>query len=384
MSVPASAPPVPLLDLQAQYGPIREAVLAAVVRVCDSQRCILGEEVAALERELAEYLGVAHAVGVSSGTDALIAALMAAGVGPGDEVVTPTFSFFASAGAVVRVGARPVFVDIDPATYNLDVEAVRQAITPRTKAVMPVHLYGQAAAMDALLAVTGAHGLAVIEDAAQAVGARDGGGAVGGFGQFGCFSFYPTKNLGAFGDGGLVTTNDPALAERVRLLRDHGQQPKYHHAIVGGNFRLDAIQAAVLRVKLPHLAAWTEGRRRNAARYRALFAEAGLDGVVGLPYERPGAFHIYNQFVVRVPERDRLRAWLTERGIGTEIYYPVPFHRQACFAGLGHAVDAFPNADAAAAAVLALPIFAELTEAQLRRVVEGIGDGLKALGAAAG
>ncbi|MEZ5290828.1 MAG: DegT/DnrJ/EryC1/StrS family aminotransferase [Vicinamibacterales bacterium] len=384
MSVLPAAPPVPLLDLQAQYGPIREAVLEAVVRVCDSQRCILGDEVAALERELAEYLGVAHAIGVSSGTDALIAALMAANVGPGDEVVTPTFSFFASAGAVVRVGARPVFVDIDPATYNLDVDAVRRAITPRTKAVMPVHLYGQPAAMDALLEVTAPRGLAVIEDAAQAIGARDGGRAAGGFGALGCFSFYPTKNLGAFGDGGLVTTNDAALAGRVRLLRDHGQQPKYHHAIVGGNFRLDAIQAAVLRVKLPHLAAWTEGRRRNAARYRALFAEAGLDGVVSLPVERPDAFHIYNQFVVRVPERDRLRAWLTERGIGTEIYYPVPFHRQACFAGLGHAADAFPHADRAASAVLALPIFAELTEGQLRRVVEGIGEGLTALGLAAG
>jgi dTDP-4-amino-4,6-dideoxygalactose transaminase len=364
--------PVPLLDLQAQYRPLREPLLAAVTRVCDSQRCVLGDEVVALERELAAYLGVEHALGVSSGTDALVAALMALGIGPGDEVITPTFSFFASAGSVVRVGARPVFVDIDPVTFNVDVAAVERAVTARTKAVMPVHLYGQAASMDPLLAVSRAHGLAVIEDAAQAIGAKDAGRAVGGLGTIGCFSFYPTKNLGAFGDGGLVTTNDAALGERLRLLRDHGQSPKYHHAIVGGNFRLDAIQGAVLRVKLPHLASWTEGRRRNAARYRALFAEAGLTSVVTLPVERPDAYHIYNQFVVRVPQRDRVRAALTARGVGTEIYYPVPFHRQACFADLGHPLDAFPHADAAAAEVLALPIYAELTDTQLVEVVDAV------------
>ena len=364
--------PVPLLDLQAQYRPLREALLEAVTRVCDSQRCILGDEVVALERELAAWLGVAHALGVSSGTDALIAALMAIEVGAGDEVIVPTFSFFATAGSVVRVGARPVFVDIDPRTYNLDIDAVARAITPRTRAIMPVHLYGQPADMAALMALAERHGLAVIEDAAQAIGAREGGRAVGGFGAVGCFSFYPTKNLGAFGDGGLVTTNDPRLADRLRLLRDHGQHPKYHHAIVGGNFRLDAIQGAVLRVKLPHLAAWTEGRRRNAARYRALFAEAGLDAAVTLPYERPGVHHIYNQFVVEVPDRDRVRALLAERGIGTEIYYPVPFHRQACFASLGHPLDAFPHADRAAGRVLALPIFAELTDDQQERVVDAL------------
>lgn len=371
-------PPVPLLDLQAQYRPLREALLAAVTRVCDSQRCILGDEVVALERELASYLGVGHALGVSSGTDALLAALMALQIGPGDEVITPTFSFFATAGSVVRVGARPVFVDIDPATYNLDLEAVARAITPRTKAVMPVHLYGQAVDMAALTALADAHGLAVIEDAAQAIGTTDRGRAVGGLGTIGCFSFYPTKNLGAFGDGGLVTTNDAALAERLRLLRDHGQHPKYHHALVGGNFRLDAIQGAVLRVKLPHLAAWTEGRRQNAARYRTLVADAGLDGVVTLPYARPDAYHIYNQFVIEVPDRDRVRAALTARGIGTEIYYPVPFHRQACFADLGHPVDGFPHADRAAARVLALPIFAELTDAQLVQVVDGLREALRA------
>ncbi|HQZ41179.1 MAG TPA: DegT/DnrJ/EryC1/StrS family aminotransferase [Vicinamibacterales bacterium] len=373
----APMPFVPLLDLQAQYRPLREALLEAVTRVCDSQRCILGDEVVALERELAAYLGVGHALGVSSGTDALVAALMALEIGPGDEVITPTFSFFASAGSVVRVGARPVFVDIDPRSYNLDLEAVAQAITPRTRAIMPVHLYGQAADMTALVALAGRHGLAVIEDAAQAIGARDGATAVGGLGTIGCFSFYPTKNLGAFGDGGLVTTNDAALADRLRLLRDHGQHPKYHHALVGGNFRLDAIQGAVLRVKLPHLAAWTEGRRRNAARYRALFAEAGLDGLVTLPYARPDAYHIYNQFVVQVADRDRVREHLTAHGIGTEIYYPVPFHRQACFASLGHPLDAFPCADAAAARVLALPIYAELADDQLQQVVAAVADALR-------
>lgn len=370
--------PVPLLDLQAQYRPLRAALLEAVTRVCDSQRCILGDEVAALEQELAAYLGVSHALGVSSGTDALLAALMALQVGPGDEVITPTFSFFATAGSVVRVGARPVFVDIDAASYNLDLDAVARAITPSTKAIMPVHLYGQAVDMAPLMALAEAHGLAVIEDAAQAIGARDHGRAVGGLGTIGCFSFYPTKNLGAFGDGGLVTTNDAALAERLRLLRDHGQHPKYHHALVGGNFRLDAIQGAVLRVKLPYLAGWTEGRRRNAALYRTLIADAGLTGVVTLPYERADAFHIYNQFVIEVPDRDRVRAALMARGIGTEIYYPVPFHRQACFADLGHPLDAFPHADRAAGHVLALPIFAELTGEQLGAVVDGLREAVRA------
>ncbi len=368
----SNTPPVPLLDLQAQYRPLRDELLAAVTRVCDSQRCILGDEVVALEHELADYLGVAHAVGMSSGTDALLAALMALGVGPGDEVVTPTFSFFASAGAVSRLGATPVFVDIDPLTFNVDVAAVARALSPRTKAIMPVHLYGQAADMAAVVALSQERGVPIVEDAAQAIGAREGRRAVGGFGQAGCFSFYPTKNLGAFGDGGLVTTMDGALADRLRLLRDHGQQPKYHHAIIGGNFRLDAIQAAVLRVKLPHLQAWTEARRRNAARYRALFADAGVLESVTLPYERPDAYHVYNQFVVQVPRRDELRAFLTARGISTEIYYPVPFHRQACFAHLPSSAGPFPHADAAAARVLALPIYGELHDGQLQQVVQAI------------
>ena len=374
MSHTSSAMPVPLLDLQAQYRPLRDELLAAVTRVCDSQVCILGDEVVSLERELAAYLGVALAVGMSSGTDALIAALMALGVGPGDEVVTPTFSFFASAGSVSRLGATPVFVDIDPGTFNVDVEAVARAMTPCTKAIMPVHLYGQAADMAGLTALSREHGVPIVEDAAQAIGAREGGRAVGGFGRVGCFSFYPTKNLGAFGDGGLVTTTDAVMADRLRLLRDHGQQPKYHHAVIGGNFRLDAIQAAVLRGKLPYLAAWTEGRRRNAARYRTLFADAGLIDAVTLPHERPGAYHVYNQFVVQVSKRDELRAFLAARGIGTEVYYPVPFHRQACFAHLASASNAFPHAEAAAARVLALPIYAELHDRQLQQVVRAIGE----------
>jgi dTDP-4-amino-4,6-dideoxygalactose transaminase len=364
--------PVPLLDLQAQYLPLRSALLDAVTRVCDSQRFILGEVVERLEGELAGYLGVRHAVGVSSGTDALLAAMMALGIGTGDEVITPTFSFFATAGCVARLGATPVFVDIDPQTYNVDPAAVAAAITPRTKAVIPVHLYGQAADMDALLAVCAPAGLPIIEDACQAIGTEDQGRKVGSIGAFGCFSFFPSKNLGGFGDGGLVTTNDDALAHRLRLIRNHGMEPKYYHALVGGNFRLDALQAAVLRVKLPHLPAWSDGRRRNAARYREYFAAAGLGAVVGLPVERADGYHIYNQFVVRVPQRDALRAFLSDHGIGTEIYYPVPFHRQPCFAGLPSCARQFPHADAAARDVLALPIYAELTDLQQHEVVDTI------------
>jgi dTDP-4-amino-4,6-dideoxygalactose transaminase len=362
--------PVALLDLQAQYRPLRQQFLDVIARVCDSQRCIMGEEVQALERELAEYLEVKHAMGVSSGTDALLVAMMAAGVGAGAEESTPTFSFFATAGCVARLGARPVLVDSDPKTYNLDLEAVRRAITPKTKAVLPVHLFGQAVDMTAL--AEAAPGVALIEDAAQAIGTRDGRRRVGGLGLAGCFSFYPTKNLGAFGDAGLVTSNDDALAARVRLLRDHGMSPRYYHAAIGGNFRLDAIQGAVLRVKLPHLDSWHEARRANAARYRTLFADAQLLDLVQLPYERPDGYHIYNQFVVEVPERDALRQYLTEQKIGTEIYYPVPFHKQECFADLGYTPGDFPVAEAAAARVLALPVYPELPAAHQARVVEAI------------
>lgn len=363
---------IPLLDLKAQYGPIRDAVLATITRVCDSQQFILGAEVEGLERELAAMLDVRHAIGVSSGTDALLAAMMAVGVGPGDEVITPTYSFFATAGCVARLGARPVFVDSVASTFNLDPAATLRAITPRTRAIVPVHLFGQSADLDPILEGARARGVAVIEDAAQAIGARHQGRAVGGLGDLGCFSFFPSKNLGAFGDGGLVTTNDAGLAERVRLLRGHGMQPKYYHQIVGGNFRLDALQAAVLRVKLPHLAAWTEARRHNAARYRELFLEAGLVDRLVLPEERPDWYHIYNQFVVRVPDRDGLRAHLTSLGIGTEIYYPVPFHLQACFSSLGYREGDFPVAEAAARDSLALPIYGELSEEQLGAVVGAI------------
>lgn len=377
---------VPLLDLTAQYAPLRDDVLAAITRVCDSQRFILGAEVETFEREIAAQLGVAHAIGVSSGTDAILAALMALGIGPGDEVVTPTYSFFATAGCVARVGATPVLVDVDPVTFNMTADGLARAITPRTKAVIPVHLYGQMVDMDPLIAVAREHRVVVIEDACQAIGATDRGRQAGSLGDCGCFSFFPSKNLGAFGDAGLVTTNDPTLAARIRLMRNHGSETKYYHQAVGGNFRLDALQAAVLRVKAPHLAGWTDARRANAARYRRLFEEAAArhssvrlapasaertpPGTIVVPAERPDALHIFNQFVIRAGDRDGLRAHLTARGIGTEIYYPVPFHLQACFAGLGHKAGDFPVSEAASADSLALPIYGELTEAQQRYVVD--------------
>ncbi len=368
----SSTPSVPLLDLTRQYRPIRDEVLAAMTRVADSQHFILGPEVDALERELAALLEVDHAVGVSSGTDAILVALMALGIGPGDEVITPTYSFFATAGCVTRLGATPVFVDIDPVTFNVSPEAIRRALSPRTRAIMPVHLYGLTADLDPILEMAGAAGVPVIEDAAQAIGARYHGRFAGSFGRMACFSFFPTKNLGGFGDGGLVTTSDAGLARDLRELRNHGMEPKYYHARVGGNFRLDALQAAVLRVKLPHLGAWSDARRRNADRYRALFTEHGLVSIVELPVEPPGLTHVYNQFVIRVPDRDELRAHLTTHRIGTEIYYPVPFHRQACFGTLGRVSDRFPVADRAAATSLALPIFGELTTDEQRYVVQTI------------
>ena len=363
---------VPLLDLEAQYRPLRERILSAITRVCDSQRFIMGPEVDALERELEAMLGVRHAIAVSSGTDALLLALMALGIGPGDEVVTTTYSFFATAGCVVRVGATPVLVDIDLATYNIDPAEAAAAITPRTRAVMPVHLYGQSAEMDPLMAAANRAGIPVIEDAAQAIGATYRSRPLGGIGAFGCFSFFPSKNLGAFGDAGLVATNDDALAEKARLLRTHGMKPKYYHHVVGANFRMDALQAAVLRVKAPHLDGWTEGRRRNAARYRALFRDAGLDRTIILPEESPDRRHIFNQFVIRTSERDALKRHLDEQGIGNEIYYPIPFHLQPCFANLGYKRGAFPHAERAATETLAIPIYGELTEAQQRTVVSTI------------
>jgi dTDP-4-amino-4,6-dideoxygalactose transaminase len=365
---------VPLLDLHAQYRPLRAEILAAIERVCDSQRFIMGPEITSLESELALMLGVRHAVAVSSGTDALLLALMALDIKPGDEVVTPTYSFFATAGAVARLGARPVLVDIDEATFNIDAAQAVAAITPRTKAIIPVHLFGQSADMDPLLAAASRAGIPIVEDAAQAIGATYKSRPLGSLGAFGCFSFFPSKNLGAFGDAGLLTAMDDGLAKRARLLRTHGMEPRYYHHLVGANFRMDALQAAILRVKAPHLDGWTEGRRANAARYRALFRDAGLLDRVTLPAEPADCRHIYNQFVIRVADRDGLRAHLDERGIGTEIYYPVPFHLQPCFADLGYHRGDFPKAERAAAESLALPIYSELTEAQQEAVVSAIGE----------
>jgi dTDP-4-amino-4,6-dideoxygalactose transaminase len=364
--------PVPLLDLKAQYQPLRAQLLDAVTRVCDSQRFIHGPEVEGLERELESYLGVQHAIGMSSGTDALLAALMAVGVGPGDEVVTSTYSFFATAGCVSRLGARPVLVDIDPGTFNIDPDAAIAAMTPRTRAIVPVHLFGQSAELMPIINAAAKAGVHVIEDAAQAIGARYHDHAVGSLGAVGCFSFFPSKNLGAFGDAGLATANDAAVGRQLRLVRNHGMDPKYYHHIVGGNFRIDALQAAILRVKLPHLDAWTAGRQRNAARYRALFADAKLTDIVRLPVEAPQRTHIYNQFVIRVPNRDGLKAHLDRADIGTEVYYPVPFHLQKCFASLGYNGGAFPHAEAAARDSLALPIYPELSEAQQATVVDAV------------
>ncbi|MCA1581409.1 MAG: DegT/DnrJ/EryC1/StrS family aminotransferase [Acidobacteria bacterium] len=357
---------VPLLDLKGQYAPIRQEIRDAMDRVCDSQYFIMGPEVAALETELARFCETRAAIGVSSGTDALLVALMALGVGPGDEVLTTPFSFFATAGVVARLGARAVFADIQPDTFNLDPEEVGSRVTSRTKAVLPVHLFGRCA--DTAAVARAAPGIPLIEDAAQAIGSRDGDGrSAGSVGAMGCFSFFPSKNLGAFGDGGMVVTNDDALAETLRILRVHGGKPKYYHHLVGGNFRLDALQAAILRVKLKYLPGWTEARRRNADRYRSLFASLGCEEWVRLPEDVPG--HIYNQFVIQVVERDRVRQHLKDGGIETEIYYPVPLHLQTCFQNLGYREGDFPHAEAAARESLALPIYPELTEDQQTHVV---------------
>lgn len=369
--------PVKLLDLEAQYQPLRAEILAAITRVCDSQRFILGPEVEALERELATHLGAEQAIAISSGTDALLAAFMSLRLGPGDEVITPTFSFFATAGCVTRVGATPVFVDIDPVTFNLDPARVRSAVTPRTRAIVPVHLYGLSADMDPIVEVAREKGIPIVEDAAQAIGATYKSQTVGTIGTIGCFSFFPSKNLGAFGEGGLITVNDAALAEEIRLLRNHGAEPKYFHKRVGGNFRLDALQAAVLRVKLPHLERWTSMRQRNAERYRTLFEDAGLIDRITLPAVPADHRHVFNQYVIRVAERGHVRRVLDDRGIGTEIYYPVPFHLQECFSSLAHRRGDFPHAEAAADTVLALPIYPELTIEQQSAVVAALADAVK-------
>jgi dTDP-4-amino-4,6-dideoxygalactose transaminase len=364
---------VPLLDLKAQYAPLREEVRAAVDRIMDSQMFINGPEVVALEEEVAAYSHCLHGVGVSSGTDALIAALMAIDIQPGDEVITSPYTFFATAGSIARLGAVPVFVDIEPASYNIDAAAIEARVTPRTRAIMPVHLYGQMAEMDPILEVAHRHGLTVIEDAAQAIGSEYKGKRAGSMGHIGCFSFFPSKNLGGFGDGGMLTTNDAELAHKLLLLRNHGAEPKYYHKFVGGNFRLDALQAAVLRIKLRSLDEWTAGRQRNADTYRRLFAEAAPDRVL-LPEALPNRRHIYNQFVIQVDRRDELIAHLKQQQIGAEIYYPVPLHLQECFAGLGYSRGDFPASEAAADRSLALPIYPELTQAMQERVVAVISD----------
>lgn len=365
---------VPMLDLAPGFRAHESEIRGALDEVLSSQMFIMGSVVAEFERDLADYCTVSNAAGVSSGTDALLVALMALDVKPGDEIITTPYTFFATAGCIARMGAKPVFVDIEPGTFNLDSTLVAGAVTSRTKGILPVHLFGQMVELDSLLNLARERGLWVVEDAAQAIGAELDGRRAGSLGHVGCFSFFPSKNLGCFGDGGAVTTNDKELAVRLETLRNHGAQPKYHHKIIGGNFRLDSIQAAVLRVKLPHLDSWTERRQANAARYRRLVADAGIGDIVGLPVELPGRRHIYNQFVIRVPQRDALRAHLRKNGIGCEIYYPVPLHLQECFEYLGYHQGSLPVAEAAAQETLAIPIFPELTEQQQERVIEVIAD----------
>jgi dTDP-4-amino-4,6-dideoxygalactose transaminase len=363
---------IPMLDVVEQNGPLLDALVAKAADVIRSGQYVLGPEVEAFEEEIAAHLGVKHAIGVSSGTDALLVALMAHGIGPGDEVITTPFSFFATAGCIARVGAKPVFVDIRPDTFNLDVDRVEAAIGERTRAIVPVHLFGQAADMKSLWQVACEHDLPIIEDAAQAVGAQSPVGPVGKLGTYGCFSFFPSKNLGGFGDGGLVTTELPELAETARVIRAHGSKPKYHHALVGGNFRLDALQAALLRVKLPELRGWTEGRVTNADRYDAAFGDADLPAPLLRIPKRVHDGHVYNQYVIRTTHRDALQAHLRSADIATAIYYPVPLHRQKCFFDLGYEEGSLPEAERASREVLALPIFAGLGETRQQRVIDEV------------
>lgn len=394
---------VPLLDLKAQYETIREEIVPALQGVLESQYFILGPEVAGLEGKVAAYSQCSHGIGVSSGSDALLICLMAEDIGPGDEVITTPYTFFATAGAIVRTGARPVFVDVQPDTYNIAPDLIEEQVTPKTRAIIPVHLYGQCADMDPILEIAKKRDLVVIEDAAQAIGSEYVSPIpspskicrAGSMGDYGCFSFFPSKNLGGFGDGGMVVTNDPDRAERLKTLRVHGSKPKYYHSFVGGNFRLDAIQAAVLSVKLRHLDTWTAKRRENAARYDEAFKSSGLvdKGFVALPksvwreaftehfavqsskgISLSSHDHIYNQYVINTPHRDELKAHLLEKGIGTEIYYPVPLHLQACFSDLGYSSGSFPVSEEAAERTLALPIYPELTSDQQAYVVDSISE----------
>lgn len=364
---------VPLLDLKEQNAELRPEIEAALGRVLDSNAFILGGEVAALEQELADYCGTKYAIGCASGSDALLLAMMAYDIGPGDEVITTPYSFFATVSAITRLGATPVFVDIDRKTYNLDVSQVEGKITSRTKAIQPVHLYGQCADMEALNRVAGKHNIPVIEDAAQAIGSDENERRAGSLGNIGCFSFYPSKNLGGMGDGGFMTTDDESIAEKLSALRVHGARERYFHKWVGLNSRLDGFQGAILRVKLPHLDKWSDARKANADRYRTLFEDVGLTGRIGLPFERPNCRHIYNQYVIRVPQnRDALREHLTANCVGTDVYYPVPLHLQECFAYLGCKRGDLPEAELAAAETLAIPIFPELRPEQQEHVVKTI------------
>lgn len=381
---------VPLLDLKPQYQSLKSELDEAIIKVAESQYFILGPEVKSMEEAFCEYLNCKHAIGVSSGTDALLLALMAIDIQPEDEVIVPTYSFFATAGVVSRLNAKPVLTDVDPITFNIDPNDFEKKITDKTRAVIPVHLYGQSAEMDRIIEIAKAHNIKVIEDAAQAIGTQyKDGRFVGTIGDIGCFSFFPSKNLGCYGDGGLVTTNDDELAEMLTIKRVHGGEPKYYHKVIGGNFRLDAIQAAVLKVKLPHLDSWSQQRRENAELYTKLFIENDLSEETGkarfdevnkvllpkpLYKEQKDVknYHIYNQYIIRVEKRDELRSFLAEKNIGSEIYYPVPFHLQECFIDLNYKKGDFPIAEFSADTSLALPIYPELSDEQVKYVVDSI------------
>lgn len=370
----ATTNPVPLLDIAAENRPLNAEILTAIGELLDSGRFLYGPPVQQLEEAMAAKCKAQHAIGCSSGSDALLISLMALGIGPGDEVIAPSFTFFATASCIWRLGAKIVFVDIDPATFNISPEQVEAAITPRTKAVIPVDLYGRCADMTRLTEIAQSHGIHLIEDAAQAIGASHQGRSAGAWGTISCFSFYPTKNLGACGDAGMMTTSDDRLAERLRLFAAHGMNPRYYHQVVGIASRIDSIQAAALVVKLKHLDRWTEMRRENARRYRQLFETAGLDEAIVLPADDPAGTHVWNQFTIRVPggRRDALRAHLSAESIGSEVYYPIPLHRQECFTSLQYPVGSLPETERAASEVLSLPIFPGLAAEQQERVVAGI------------
>lgn len=362
---------VPLLDLKRQYAQFQDEVEKELIEVARSGYFIGGPKITAFEEAAAKYCDAKHAIGVSSGTDALLACLMGLDLQPGDEVITTTYSFFATVGAIVRAGGTPILCDIDLKTFNIDPQQIADSITPRTKAILPVHLYGQCADMKAIMAIANKRNIPVIEDAAQAIGSARDGTQAGNFGLAGCFSFFPSKNLGCFGDGGMITTNDDAFAHKMQLLRNHGMEPKYYHSMIGGNFRLDAIQAAVLTIKLRYLDGWTEGRQRNAALYRSLLTQKELDKVLVLPTETPGR-HIYNQFTLLCPDREGLFKSLQEKKIGCDMYYPLCFHQQECFRSLGYKFGDFPKSEEATKKCLSLPIFPELAESEITEVVEAI------------